>query len=984
MTQLSFRLTFGIILTLLNNLIDGRITIAQIIPDSSLGAESSRTRPDTIKNLPSDVIEGGATRGSNLFHSFREFNVNEGSGAYFANSGAIQNIFSRVTGGNISQIFGTLGVLGNANLFLINPNGIIFGAKASLDVGGSFVTTTANAVQFGNQGFFSVSEPQAPPLLTVNPSALLFNQLNAQRIENRSIAPAGLDSFKSPLSGLRVPDGRSLLFVGGEIVIDGGGGVHTVIEINRDQVKEVVNAGLHALGGRIELGGVAEPGIVGLDFLDDQGNLLHLSFPDNLARANMLLTNRALIDARATNPNLSTVGNGIQLQGGRVEITNGTQIVTDTQTSQKAGDIIIRASQLIISGSRISTIAGDPNSRMTGNAGSLTVNATESMEINAEAKLKPVQLRINRREIQTRTIESGLFTQTNGSGNSGEMLIKTGHLSVQNGAEISTRANNRSQGNAGLMTVTATELVEVVGKDSKLVTQSDGSGDAGNLTIKTRQLIAKDGGRLQTDTLERGQAGTLIVEATESVEVSGRGTDGYNSRLSAAAQENFTAETGDGGDIIIETKRLSVLNGGRVTTSTITGGNAGNITIKTGELIVGGVLSGDVARITTFTSGGGKPGSIYIKADSISLFDNGLISAAVNPRASGNAQRQGGNINIQTRTLSITNEAQILASTAKKDQAGNIKINAEEIELSGEGGLSVAATEGGRAGNLTVTTGKMIIENGAQVSVSSPQGQAGNIDITANSLSMNRGTISAETGQSQDEQGGAKIKLQVSDVLLMNNESTISAIALINANGGNITISAQDIRLQNDSDLRTNVLSGVGGGGDITLSANSILAFNDSDILAFAQDGIGGNIILNTPVFFGNGYQATDKVNQNPNTLNHNNRVDLNASGAVSGVISVPDLTFIQNSLFELPETLINTDNLIASSCVVPNQEKPSTYILTGPDELPTRPNNHLSSPYPTGTVETIPNSSPAKIEEPSGFFRLNDGIMVLSKKCYY
>src|ERR671933_2823285 len=119
-------------------------TIAQIILDNTLGPESSRSVPDTINNLPSDRIEGGATRGSSLFHSLREFNIGEGRAAYFENPSGITNIFSRVTGGNQSNILGTLGVLGNANLFLINPKGIVFGPNARLDVRGSFLATTAD------------------------------------------------------------------------------------------------------------------------------------------------------------------------------------------------------------------------------------------------------------------------------------------------------------------------------------------------------------------------------------------------------------------------------------------------------------------------------------------------------------------------------------------------------------------------------------------------------------------------------------------------------------------------------------------------------------------------------------------------------------------------------------------------------------------------------------------------------------------------
>ncbi len=142
---------------------------AQIMPDNTLGNESSVVRPNSeINGKVADLIEGGATRGNNLFHSFLEFSIGEGSAAYFANPEVIENIFSRVTAGNPSHLFGTLGVLGNANLFLINPNGIIFGPNASLDIRGTFVGTTAEELIFPDGHKFSATNPQAIPLLTIN------------------------------------------------------------------------------------------------------------------------------------------------------------------------------------------------------------------------------------------------------------------------------------------------------------------------------------------------------------------------------------------------------------------------------------------------------------------------------------------------------------------------------------------------------------------------------------------------------------------------------------------------------------------------------------------------------------------------------------------------------------------------------------------------------------------------------------------------
>ncbi|MGL6338983.1 MAG: filamentous hemagglutinin N-terminal domain-containing protein, partial [Waterburya sp.] len=154
---------------------------SNIVPDNTLGTESSVVNP---RDANSESIDGGAVRGQNLFHSFEEFNVDAGRGVYFANPNDVTNIFSRVTGNNVSNILGTLGVDGAANLYLINPNGIVFGEGASLDVQGSFTATTADGIEFGEQGSFDAINPQIPQLLTINPSAYLFNQIENQAVND--------------------------------------------------------------------------------------------------------------------------------------------------------------------------------------------------------------------------------------------------------------------------------------------------------------------------------------------------------------------------------------------------------------------------------------------------------------------------------------------------------------------------------------------------------------------------------------------------------------------------------------------------------------------------------------------------------------------------------------------------------------------------------------------------------------------------------
>ncbi|MBD0345892.1 MAG: filamentous hemagglutinin N-terminal domain-containing protein, partial [Coleofasciculus sp. Co-bin14] len=221
--------------------------LAQIVPDNTLEAESSVITPNVnINGIPSDRIDNGAIRGTNLFHSFSQFNIGEGRGAYVTNPAGILNILTRVTGANRSSILGRLGVLGNANLFLINPNGIVFGQDASLDVQGSFLATTADAVKLGDAGLFSASQPTTSNLLSVSPSALWFNAVAAQPIVNQSQAQGPINQLNSAgLSpGLQLPDGRTLALDGGDVLLEGGR--------------------LTAAQGRIELGSVARVGLVSL------------------------------------------------------------------------------------------------------------------------------------------------------------------------------------------------------------------------------------------------------------------------------------------------------------------------------------------------------------------------------------------------------------------------------------------------------------------------------------------------------------------------------------------------------------------------------------------------------------------------------------------------------------------------------------------------------------------------------------------------
>src|SRR4028118_2271420 len=378
--------------------------IAQIIPDNSLGAESSRTVPDTINNLPSDRITGGAIRGVNLFHSFGEFNINTGRGAYFENPSGIANIFTRVTGGNPSNILGNLGVLGNSNLFLINPKGIVFGPSARLDLRGSFVGTSASGVVFNNGFEFSSANPQAVPLLAINiPVGLRFRE-NPGAIVNASSVTEVIQDQTIPV-GLAVPPGQTLALVGGDVIFN--------------------NGFASAFSGNIQLGSVASPGLVSFNIMS-QG--LGLDYTNVTYFGNIELSGLSAVTASGPG------GGAIALRGGNVILRDRSRLVSDTIGSMDGRGIKIEAARFslldraFISSATIGSGAGGP----------IEIRTLENIE------LKGIGFENFRREIldpgaaheppDLAERQSGISTGTVGAGKGGDIALDTKRLTIREGS----------------------------------------------------------------------------------------------------------------------------------------------------------------------------------------------------------------------------------------------------------------------------------------------------------------------------------------------------------------------------------------------------------------------------------------------------------------------------------------------------------------------------------------------------------------------
>ena len=611
---------------------------AQITSDRTL---STQVTTSDNRNF---TISGGSSAGGNLFHSFSEFSVPTGGTAAFNNVLDVQNIISRVTGSSTSNIDGLIRANGSANLFLLNPNGIIFSSNAQLDIGGSFLASTATRLNFADGSFFSATDLPAEPLLNINvPVGLQFGETVGQIVYQGVVEDVG--GF--PVGGLRVQAGKTIALVGGNVLLEG--------------------ATLVAPGGRIELGSVAGSSLVSLTPITTGWDLEYeevQNFQDiQLSSASIYVgyvggENLGDIDLRGRQ---IAIADGSQVGGNNfsanpggnlavkaaefVDVSGGSVLNTGTFASGAAGEINIETKQLLIrDGSIIDTLSnGD------GRGGNITINASESLEVIGNRQFTPITSR------------------TFAAGDAGDIKVTTGRLALRDGGQIAS--STRDAGNGGVVIVDASESIEASGQGETAVGRVEASGllsetagqsatgNGGSLKINTGRLVVQAGADISVAAVEgsTGQAGTLDINALESIEVSGIGS-------------NLLAES--------ESPE-----------------SAGNITIITDKLIVS-----DAAEVNVDSQGSGDAGNLEITASSIRLDNGGKLTAV----SSGEG---GGNISLQNLDLLLLRSNSEIATdaTAGSGDGGNININTNLLIGLENSDITATAIEG-RGGNIQINT----------------------------------------------------------------------------------------------------------------------------------------------------------------------------------------------------------------------------------------------------------------------------------------
>jgi filamentous hemagglutinin family protein len=894
---------------------------AQVTPDSTLST------PTVLLSAPGNplvVIGGGTPRGTSLFHSFSQFSVPNPGGAIFNNPTTIETIFARVTGTTSSTINGLLQTQGRASLFLMNPNGIIFGPNALLDIKGSFIATTANQIRFGTQSFNAVA-PNNAPLLTVNvPIGLQLSSTSGPITVNstgHTLTTADTSGLAPLIAtsrpGLQLRPNNTIALLGNNVTLNNG----------------VVGAAQ----GRIEVGSVRD-GLVSIEKIGTNWKLGYAGVSDF---GSVTLKGRSLLDVGGVN------AGSVQVQGRDIKILDGSNVFSQNIGPIAGGLIQVKASKsleitgttsdgrmqgginsetlglgasskIIVTAPKITVAKGGgifSKSFRQGIGGDVEINASDRLDMLGFSPLNP-------------SLASSLGTATLGPANSGNLLVNAKDINLYQGGLLN--AITLGTGSSGLLTVNADTIVMGGGvtpltAPSAIIVNTFGPGRSGLLTVNTRTLDIVRGGAISGGAYTSGNAGSVVVNASESIFIDGY-LDTNNKQVSGTINSSvFIAEvtlrqllnltavpTATAGSVEINTPRLKLQNSASITARNDGLGLGGDVKINAKE-----VMLNTAARISVLTQSG-NGGSLNLKADSIVLSNDSLLVA--NAKGSG----EGGSIKIRTQDLFLTNNSSINA-IVNDGNAGTISIDAtKKIDLKSSNILGNTTGKGDGA-LIQITTPELNLRDRSQLSsTSSKTGNAGNIQIL-NSDRINLDHNSQITNRSTGKGQGGTIELS-SRSLSLNNSSQINASTLF-SDGGNLNLIITDLLQLRNGSLLSAEAGGAGNGGNIRIDSRFLFGSGNSDIIANAVLGSGGVVKIKSEGVFGLQYRSARTAE---NDITASSQFGLQGSVTINGLNIDP-----ANGLNVLNTDILDPSQQVSNQCAA---SRGSQFIATGRGGIPQSP----------------------------------------------
>ena len=916
-------------------------SLAQVTLDGTLGPAGPLAGPHYA--IPAEL---GQQRGGNLFHSFGRFSIHRGESATFSGPNSVNNIIGRVTGGQVSTIDGALrSTISGASLYLLNPAGVLFGPNATLDVPGAVHVSTAEYLRLGDGGRFDARTP-GNSVLTVAPvEAFGFLGDAPGRIALQG-------------SFLEVPAGETLSLIGGDIALTDA---TVYAPAGRLNVAAVGSAGevlptendlalqaFERLGAiRIERTTAARSG--DLDTSGSRSGVIFIRGKQLLAQGGQIWANTygdqsgGGIDARVHDRfslengaqiMAATFGSGdagsILLDVGRLNVSDGSQIITSALGSGRAGIIVIAAAEAInISGQDSEGYASGIRARSlgesAGRAGDILI-ATPALTING----------------------GRIGSDSGGNNPAGDIELYVDQLNITNGGEISAGTLGRGQG--GTIKIVAENAITISGYDaadysSGISAITGAGGDAGHILISTPLLTMENSGRIRgytagtggaafiylqveqlnlsegsailTETFGLGQGGSILINASDAVTISGE---------SAINARSLTESAGRAGDLSITTPLL-VIDGGQIGSDTSGNNPAGNIDLYINQLNI--TNSGEVSSNTL--RGSGQGGTITIvAARSVNL--DGAFSGIT--AYSGEAKGHAGNILILTPQLTLSDGSWILnAAVASEGNAGDITLGVAQLSLSG-GSQIISGTSGaGRGGTIVVIATEAVTVSGRDAdgsvstilvnSVGNATGKAGNIDIATPHLTLADG-------------GG---------ILATSSQTT----------GGNITINADHLKMF-DSRISSTAFGDVPGsdGGNVTIHSTNIVALNGSTVTARAEEGQGGRILIEAQAFLHDAPTVDDVLSATGGRSGNDGTVELNA----------PTID-LSGSLVAAETHYLDATTQLSQRCGGEELSERSRFIVQGRGALPPAPGDPATAPLGQCGPGALALASPAAADAP-------------------
>jgi filamentous hemagglutinin family protein len=610
--------------------------LADIITDGTVGNSSNLGRVQSINAIDGQLTIGqelGSLKGGNLYHSFQQFDIESGETAIFTGDDTIQNVISRVTGGNESHINGILrSQIGSADFYFINPAGVVFEENSQVDVPASFHISTAGELIFNDGSSFNALNPEASTLTVATPEAFGFSS-------------GQIGSLKIVGGQLKFKPGTDVSLSANSLNIQQKASINVEHDLSTECCGFIEEPGIRLNLAAIDSLTTQEIPITGLEKTATTGG--DLSIEDSKIIVSGSGSGRLSIHAgKMTAHSSSLFVDNIDSQD--VKPNDGVEVVIDslelvhTSLANRA-----QSSQSSAKGSNVSVIASN------------MIQLLEGGNISSEAALS------SKAPLQA-------------SGHSGKVTVEAGQLIINGqNSGIVTEAKTLF-GTSGDIEISAREFIQILNGGRISSIQKGRTGNSGKVTVEAGQLIINGYGKETTIETVRigsfGNTGDVKVDVDESMQVLNGGTVGVTLLIPLDGSNKEQA-----GNVLIEARQL-IIDGQDTKIENITNKSAetsGNIGLFVDEFLKvrhGGKIS-TIEDSSANPFGGSAGGSINIKSGKwIQLKDAKITTSAL-----GDLENKAGDIIIEVPVL-ILDTGEILASTSSTDSTGGNVIIGEVLD----------------------------------------------------------------------------------------------------------------------------------------------------------------------------------------------------------------------------------------------------------------------------------------------------------------